>query len=81
MCFLFLGNPKPGSPDGVGNRPETSPESVLSLTPFGFVPVATFPHFATSRTFAAEAVIFSEIQNIQKFAGDTSNYSLYCLVP
>ena len=48
----------------------------MSLTPFGFVPVATFPHFATSRTFAAEAVIFSEIQNIQKFAGNTSNYSL-----
>ena len=66
---VFLGNPKPGYSDGSGNPPETSPESVLSLTPYGFVPVSTFPPFATSREFSAEAVIFSEIPSIRKFAG------------
>jgi len=62
------GNPLPGKPGG-GGLPEESGFETLDLAIGLDRPVvATFPPFDTEHAYPAQAIIFSEIPNIKKFA-------------
>jgi len=62
------GNPEPGTLAG-GGKPADAPFSTLDLAVgLDREVVATFPPFDSSQSYSAEAIIFSEIQNIKKYA-------------
>jgi len=62
------GNPEPGTLAG-GGKPADAPFSTLDLAVgLDREVVATFPPFDSAQSYSAEAIIFSEIQNIKKYA-------------
>ena len=56
--------PQPGQPGG-GDPPRANP-TAAALAPPGTVPVAVFPPYTTPRTYPANCVIFSELQDSEK---------------
>ncbi len=59
------GSPAPGAPGGIGGgTPSQATPAQLNLVPQGLTPVATFPPYATPRTFPADSVIFLENPNV-----------------
>ena len=69
MDFSFIqGNPIPGKAGG-GELPEESGFETLDLADGLDRPiVATFPPFDTEHAYPSQAIIFSEIPNLKKFA-------------
>ena len=68
LLFFSAGNPEPGTLAG-GGKPADAPFSTLDLAVgLDREVVATFPPFDSAQSYSAEAIIFSEIQNIKKYA-------------
>ncbi len=67
------GSPAPGAPGGIGGgTPSQATPAQLNLVPQGLTPVATFPPYATPRTFPADSVIFLENPNVDLLVPRTS---------
>ena len=73
LFFILLGNILPGEKGG-GQLPDFATASLQSLIPTDLTAVSVFNFvFASARTLSAEAVIFSEIQDIKNLT-DASTF-------